>query len=409
VAWSDRQHPLTALTLDDLRQRTSAKWRVYPPDVLPLWIAEMDVPLAEPVAAAVVEAVRRGDTGYAFGRDYPQALAHFAERRWGWSPDVADSVVVADVMRGVVETLRLVTEPGDPVVVNPPVYPPFYAFVEHDGRRVVEAPLDGRGRVDLERLEQAFDRTTATSPRVAYLLCNPHNPTGAVHSRGELTAIAGLARTYGVRVVSDEIHAPLVLPGATFTPYLTVAGADDAFAVLSASKAWNLAGLKAAVVLAGEQARPDLRRMPEEVAHGPSHLGVIAHTAALRDGEPWLDDLLADLDANRDLLGRLLAQHLPQVGYQPPEGTYLAWLDCRSLAPEAGPAGPGSGGRDGGALTRRFLEAGRVALTSGHTFGTGGDGHVRLNLATSPAILTDAVQGMAAAVAVQPSPCRPQQ
>jgi cystathionine beta-lyase len=196
-------------------------------------------------------------------------------------------------------------------------------------------------------------------------------------------------------VVSDEIHAPLVLPGATFTPYLTVEGSDDAFAVLSASKAWNLAGLKAAVVLAGEQARGDLRRVPEEVAHGPSHVGVIAHTAALRDGEPWLDDLLADLDSQRDLLGRLLAEHLPQVGYRRPEGTYLAWLDCRALVEALGP----SGRPFDGALARTFLEAGRVALTSGHTFGTGGDGHVRLNLATSPSILTEAVRRMAAAVA----------
>jgi cystathionine beta-lyase len=222
-----------------------------------------------------------------------------------------------------------------------------------------------------------------------------------VHTPAELGRIAAVARRHGVRVVSDEIHAPLVLDGATFTPYLTVDGAQDAFAVTSASKAWNLAGLKAALVVAGPDARADLARLPEEVAHGPSHLGVVAHTAALRDGHEWLDAVLADLGANRDLLGRLLAQHLPGMGYRPPEGTYLAWLDGRQLPGPARGGGPsGRAGReDDGALARLVLERARVALTSGHTFGTGGAGHVRLNFATSPAILTQAVEQMGTALA----------
>src|SRR6185312_3804685 len=122
-------------------------------------------------------------------------------------------------------------------------------------------------------------------------------------------------------------HAPLVLPGAVFTPFLDVPGSENGFALTSASKAWNLAGLKAAVAVAGTEAADDLRRMPEEVGHGPSHLGVLAHTAAFRDGADWLDELLLGLDANRSLLGRLIDEHLPGVGYVPPQGTYLAWLD----------------------------------------------------------------------------------
>jgi cysteine-S-conjugate beta-lyase len=403
--------PLEQLTIEQLRERTSVKWRAHPEDVLPLWVAEMDVPLAEPIADALHTAVDRGDTGYAAGaRAYAEALAGFAARRWGWDAlEVDRTAVVPDVMLGIVEVLRLVTEPGDTVVVNPPVYPPFYAFVTHADRRVVEAPLDGSGRIDREVLGATFASARRTSRRVLYLLCNPHNPTGAVHTADELAEVAALAREHGVRVVSDEIHAPLVLDGATFTPYLSVDGAEDAFAVTSASKAWNLAGLKAGLVVAGSAAADDLARLPEEVGHGPSHLGVLAHTVAFEDGGPWLDALLAGLAANRDLLGRLLVEHLPEVCWVPPEGTYLAWLDCRALGPDeaggadgAGGAG-GAGGADGAGIAselagpaRAFLDHARVALSSGHVFGTGGAGHVRLNFATSPAILTEAVTRMGA-------------
>jgi cystathionine beta-lyase len=201
-----------------------------------------------------------------------------------------------------------------------------------------------------------------------------------------------------VRVIADEIHAPLVLPGAAFVPYLSVPGAENAFSLVSASKGWNLAGLKAALAVAGPAAADDLRRMPEEVGHGASHLGVIAQTAALREGGEWLDGLLSGLDDNRRLFGDLLAEHLPDVGYRPPQGTYLAWLDCRRLGIEddarsaLGPTGPLSG------PAAVFLEHGRVALAPGSAFGTGGSGHVRLNLATPPEVLTEAVRRMAAAL-----------
>lgn len=396
-------NPFTQLSLDELRQRTSVKWRAHPTDVLPLWVAEMDVPLAAPIAEALTGAVARGDTGYAAGDGYARAFATFAAQRWGWADVMPERVaVVPDVMLGVVEMLRLVTERGDTVVVNSPVYPPFYAFVDHDGRRVVESPLDTDGRIDLGALDATFSTARATAGargKVAYLLCNPHNPTGTVHTRSELEAVAQLAGRHGVRVVVDEIHAPLVLRGATFTPYLSVAGAENALALCSASKAWNLAGLKAALAVAGPEAADDLARMPEEVGHGASHFGVIAHTAAFAEGSEWLDALLAGLDANRSLLGQLLAEQLPVVGYRPPQGTYLAWLDCRPLGlhdpNDAGGAGVVS---ELAGPARFFLDQARVALSSGHVFGSGGTGHVRLNFATSPTILTEAIGRMAAAL-----------
>lgn len=375
------------------------KWRARPEDVLPLWVAEMDVNLAPTVAEAIHRAVDIGDTGYPYGTGYAEAVSEFASRRWQWHDlEVSRTAVVPDVMLGVVEMLRLVTDRGDAVIVNPPVYPPFYAFVSHDGRRVIEAPLGSDGRLDLDALEEAFARAHASGSNVAYLLCNPHNPTGSVHTVDELRGVAERARQFDVRVVSDEIHAPLVLPGARFTPYLSLPGAEDALALMSASKAWNLCGLKAAVAIAGPGSAADLRRMPEEVSHGPSHLGVIAHTEAFRTGGDWLDTLLQGLDANRTLLGDLVAEHLPGVRYQRPQGTYLAWLDCRPLGFDDEVAEGLAVVSDLSGPARWFLRHARVALTSGHAFGTGGAGHVRVNFATSQAILTEAVSRMGRAL-----------
>lgn len=206
-----------------------------------------------------------------------------------------------------------------------------------------------------------------------------------MHTARELAAVAALAGRYGVRVVADEIHAPLTAPGADFVPYLAVPGAERGLSLMSASKGWNLAGLKAALAVAGPGAAADLALLPEEVSHGPSHVGVLAHTAALLEGVGWLDALLAGLDDNRRLLTALLAEQLPGIGYRPGDATYLAWLDCRALGLGDDPAAV-------------FLERGRVALSRGLDFGTGGAGHVRLNIATSPEILTEGVRRMAAAL-----------
>lgn len=395
-------NPLEELTLEQLRRRTSMKWRAHPADVLPLWVAEMDVNLPPTVAEALHRAVDDGDTGYPCGTALAEAVGDFAARHWNWDDlEVGRTALVPDVMLGIVEVLRLVTDRGDAVVVNPPVYAPFYAFVAHDGRRVIEAPL-AEGRIDPGALAEAFSRARAGAgkdAKVAYLLCNPHNPTGTVHTPEELRTVAELACGYGVRVVSDEIHAPVILPGSRFTPFLTVPGAENAFALTSASKAWSLSGLKAAVAIAGPEASADLDRMPEEVSHGASHLGVLAHAEAFRSGADWLDATLHGLDANRKLLGELVAEHLPSVKYQWPQGTYLAWLDCRALGIDEEESEGLAVVADLSGPARWFLDHARVALSSGHVFGTGGAGHVRLNFATSPAILTEAVSRMGRALA----------
>ena len=378
--------PLHELSLSQLRERTSAKWRTYPPEVLPLWVAEMDVPLATPIAAALRDAIDLGDTGYPAGADeYAATFAAFATARWGWEADPGHMRLVPDVMSGAVELLGLLTGPGDAVVVNPPVYPPFFGFIGHAGRQVVEAPLGDDGRLDLDVLAATFAAVTSKGRRAAYLLCSPHNPTGVVHTTAELTAVAELAEQHGVRVVVDEIHAPVVLPGARFVPYLSVPRTESAFSVVSASKGWNLAGAKAALAVAGDAAAGELAALPEIVDHGVSHLGVLAHTAAFRDGGDWLDALVAGVADNQRRLVELLDAHLPQAIYLPGEGTYLAWLDLRALGLGDDPAAV-------------LLERARVALLPGTPFGSGGDGRARLNLAASSSVLTEAVERIAAAL-----------
>ena len=377
--------PLLGATEPQLRrERTSVKWVAFPPDVLPLWVAEMDAAPCPAVVLAVSAAMQRGDTGYGWGPRYVAAVADYAQDAWGWQVDREASMIVPDVMIGAAELLRLLTDEGGPVVVSPPVYDSFFGFVDAIGRRRVDAPLTATGRLDPEALRAAFRSVTAHGERAAYLLCNPQNPTGTVHSPAELASLAALAEEHGVRVVADEIHAPVVYAGGPpFTPYLSVPGAERGFSVFSPSKGWNLAGLKSALATAGPGAVDDFRGLSEVHTHGSSHIGAIAHVAAMADGRGWLARLVAELDANRALLGRLLAEHLPAVRWQVPASTYLAWLDCRELGLGDDPASV-------------FRERGRVALGSGPNYGPEqGRGFARLNFATSPVILEEAVRRMA--------------
>lgn len=373
--------PLETCTAAELAARRSLKWREYPPDVLPMWVAELDTTLAPPIRTALAAAVERGDTGYAYRADLGDAFSEFAARRYGWRPDPSHMVLVPDVMQAITEALRLVTAPGDGVVLDTPAYPAFLDHLPAIDRGVVENPM-ADGQIDLAGLERAF----AGGAR-AYLLCNPHNPTGTVADIQTLYAIAELAHRYGVRLVVDEIHAPLTYPGVVHVPFATLdaEAAGQAFVAVSASKAWNLAGLKAALLIAAPDAVADLRRLPPELWVSVGIFGVIAGTAAFTDGEPWLDDLLAGLDENRKLLAAELDRELPRVGYRPPDATYLAWLDCRALGIGDDPAA-------------RFLERGRVALSPGTLFGPPGRGFARLNLGTSADRVREAVARMTHAV-----------
>jgi cystathionine beta-lyase len=381
-----RAAPLEALPLERLRERSSAKWRTYPADVLPLFVAETDYPLAPAITAVLERAVALGDTGYTpADSGMADAYARFAERRFGWSPEPARMRTTADVISGVVEILRRVTRPGERVVVTPPVYPPFFECVPEAGAVAERVPLrrDEHGwSLDLPGIEAAL----AAGAR-AVLLCNPHNPTGTAHARETLSALADLAAEYGATVVSDEIHAPLTQPGTVFTPFLDASpvAARVGYAVVSASKAFNLAGLKCALMVSADDATTTvLRGLPDEVSWRTGLFGALAGVAAFSpDSDPWLDSLNAAVDVNRRLLGDLLAVHVPEARYRMPEAGYLAWVDLTALGWGPNPA-------------KRILREARVALHYGPAFGDEGAGFVRMNLGCAPAVLTEAVERIGA-------------
>ena len=374
------------LDLGRLQRRRSEKWRLHPPDVLPAFIAEMDYDLAEPVLAALRAAVDLSDCGYATPGGLGETFAAFAAARHGWAVDPGWVHLVPDVMAGVDVLLQLATEPGDGVVINTPVYPPFFAHIANGHRRVVEVPLvraERRWELDFAGLEAAF----AAGAR-GYLLCNPHNPTGRVFGADDLDRIASLAHAYGVIVLADEIHASLTLPGARHTPFVSLGGAaaEHGITLASASKAFNVAGLKGAVAVAGSPAGQRLlARLPASCQYGAGLFGVLASLAAWSSAGDWLDALLGQLDHARAEFGRLLGERLPEAGYTPPEASFLAWVDCTRLGLGPEPV-------------QAFLDRGRVALGRGLDFGAPGDGFVRVTIGTSSALLAGIVDGMAAAV-----------
>lgn len=372
---------------DAHRSRTSEKYTAYPPDVLPMFVAEMDSMLAEPVREALVAAVTNGDTGYVgHGRALPEAFADFAESRWGWHVDPDLVRTTTDVSVAAVEMLRRIIEPGDQVVIMPPVYPPFWEYVSEAGGTVTEVPLlapDGPAdpfdttagwRMDLDGLTQAFADGART-----VLLCNPHNPLGLVHDRASLVALAKLAAEWDAVVVSDEIHAPLVHADAVFTPFLESCPEAAALgvALTSASKAWNLAGTKCALIVgASERARAWFDALPTEVVERTGILGYTASVAAFSEGEPWLASLLTELAANRRTLAERIGDVLPGAEYRQPQASYLAWLDLRALP----------WGDDPAAL---LVDEAKVALASGPAFGRQGQGFARLNFGCSAETLDD--------------------
>jgi cystathionine beta-lyase len=375
-----------AVNVETLRRRRTVKWSLYGPDVFAAWVAEMDFDVAPAIRAALLEAVEREDFGYvsADTSDLTSACAAFFARVYGWEVPASRIFLVADVLRGIAGALDVFAAPGSAVVVPTPAYPPFFEIIELGGRRVVQVPLvddSGRPTFDLDAIDAAFGDGARS-----LLLCNPHNPTGRVFTTDELRALSKVVDEHGARVVSDEVHAPLVFAGHRHVPYATVSdeAAEHSFTITSASKAWNIAGLKCAQVVATNHA--DARRwrnLPVFQIAGPTPLGIAASTAAYAGGGPWLDELVAYLDGNRRLLADLLAAELPEVTHHAPEATFLAWLDCAAL------------GLDDPA--RFFLDHAHVALGDGPPFGAGNEQHVRLNFATSRALLEQIVHAMGSA------------
>jgi len=377
-------------TADDLRHRGSLKWTRGGPGVLGAFVAEMDFGAAPSVQAALLDVVERRDYGYLSDRaaaGLRAACADWQQSAYGWPADPASVWPMADVLRCLQAAISVFSRPGSPVILPTPAYMPFVLLPGLVGRELIQVPMvtgaDGRLTLDLDGIDAAF-----RAGGHLLVLVNPCNPVGRVYSPEELAAVAAVAERHGGRVFADEIHAPLVYPGARHVPYASVspAAASHSVTAVSASKAWNLPGLKCAqLIVTGEADVAIWERAWPLYEHDASMLGVRATIAAYNDGREWLADVLGYLDGSRHLLARLLAEHLPSVSYRVPEGTYLAWLDCRGLDLRPGPAA-------------FFLERAGVLATNGAECGDAGRGFLRLNFATPRPVLAEMIRQMGAAL-----------
>lgn len=353
----------------------------------------MDVEIAPSIKSALIDMVERSDTGYlGLIPELGSAFSSFALDRWGWQVDPMRVRVAVDVGVAAIEVSRLFVNPGDRILVNSPVYQNFYTWIKELHCEMVDAPMieierDGirTNHLDLVGIERAY----ASGVKV-HILCNPHNPLGIIFTREELSTIADLAKEHHVLVISDEIHSPLLYNSKEFVPFLSLSenAREVGVTVTSASKAWNLAGLKCAqLVSASDRIESKLRALPEAVHFRTSLFGAIAAVAAYEKGRQWVDQLARELDRKQRLLNDLLHEHLSTTYLHKPFFGYLGWVDLRD-----------SGlGDDPG---KELLERAKVAFNSGHTYGPAGKGFVRFNFGTSDEIITEAVNRMRKVIGV---------
>lgn len=362
--------------------RTSAKWRRFPEDVLPMHVAEMDFPVAEPIRHRLSQMVENSDLGY-LGPipELAPAFSSFAKRRWDWEIDPTGIRLATDVGVAAVELLRALGKPGDGVLTNSPVYSSFFKWIAEVGMVPIDAPLvlqGDRWSLDLAAIENAF-----RSGVKLYLLCSPQNPVGTVHSHEELSKVSDLAQKYGVTVISDEIHAPLTWQ--KFTPMLAMASAhNNVVTITSTSKAWNTAGLKAGFLITQSAAmREKMRKLPEAMTWRASLLGAFSMVEAYNNGEGWLDDTIERIKENLTFLRFELAKQLPKAKFFDMSATYLAWLDLRSY--------------DLDDLQGRLLRDSKVSVVAGPDHAPNGEyaGFIRLNFATSQSRIAEAIRRMA--------------
>ena len=373
-----------ALTLAELRKRKSVKWRHFPSDVLPLPVAEMDFPTAPKIKAALTDMVERSDTGYL--GPFPElfdAFANFSAKRWGWQVDTKQMRIATDVGVGIVEIMRTLIKPGEKVMLNSPVYENIWRWISEVHATTVDTPLSEDNlsyKLDLAAIEKEYQNGVKV-----HILCHPHNPVGVIFSKDQLSDLADLAKKYQVVILSDEIHAPLSYDAKTFIPFLNVSqnAKEVGIAITSASKSFNLAGLKCALIITDSiKLQERINVMPPAVTWRASLFGAVASTAAYAESVDWLDGVLITLDQNRKLVEKLIATKAPAIKYRIPDFGYLAWLDLSALALGEDPAAV-------------ILEKGKLAVNGGVLYGPKHKSFVRLNFGTSPEIITEAFDRLA--------------
>ena len=380
---------ITAPSLAELATHHSEKWRAFPSDVLPLPVAEMDFPVAAPIRETLHSMVEHSDMGYLGAiPELGSSFAAFAASRWDWTVDPARVRAATDVGVGVVEILRVVTNAGDGVLISSPVYQNFYTWINETKVKCVDVPFIHQQSedvslawsIDWKGIEEAY-----SSGIKVHLLCSPHNPIGRIYTKEELSKFVALAVKYNVIIISDEIHSPLEYSEHPFVPILTLGKEAESHCVVvtAASKGWNIAGLKCAIIVsASEIMHEKLNALPPALHYRASLLVAFATAVAFEKCAPWLDAVITQLDHNRNLISTLLAEHLPEVIYNPPQHSYLAWFDLSAL-------------NLGNEPTAVVLEKSKVALNAGHIYGAQWGQFARMNFATSPEIITQAITQMA--------------
>lgn len=368
-------------SLEQLQRRHSSKWRRYASDVLPMHVAEMDFDIADAIRDRIVSMATNSDLGY-LGPvpELPAAFAGFAKDYWNWDVDTKQVKLVTDVGVGVVEFLRANAAPNSKVIVNSPVYHGFWIWLEELGIKPLDVPLLENYDLDIDGIEKEFAEGAKF-----LLLCNPQNPVGKVFRREELQNLARIAKKHGAVVISDEIHAPLTYAEATFTPYLNCGPDAEATGVCitSASKSWNLAGLKAALVVSASPEMASLvNKMPEANHWRSSILAAFAMTEAFSNGRTWLDQTVQTLDANRYFLKGELARVLPSIRYEIPKSTYLAWLDVSDL-------------NLGSNAAQTLIDQAKVAFVPGDEHGPQYVNFLRFNFGTSQELISEGLKRMA--------------
>ncbi|HOV05698.1 MAG TPA: PatB family C-S lyase [Anaerolineaceae bacterium] len=366
------------------RGTDSVKWGLYEKDVLPLWVADMDFVSPPAVIAALQQRVDHGVFGYAMeSKELKELILARMEKLYQWKIKLEDIVLLPGVVAAFNLVCQAVTSPGESILIQPPVYPPFFQAPRYAGARTVVNEVrvkdDGKYGIDFEDFESALEKDTR-----CFLLCNPHNPIGRVYTRQELHAMAEICLRHNMVICSDEIHSDLVYPGASHVPIASIDAeiANQTVTLIAPSKTYNIAGLEcSALICTNAELREKIQHARRGLLGGVNALGMIAGAAAYREGDDWLREVMAVLESNRDFLMGYLAEKLPAIKMIQPEATYLAWLDCRELNLPVSPA-------------KYFLEHARVAVNAGEDFGKPGEGFVRLNFGCTRSTLLEALERM---------------